>query len=472
MTNAIGVITKYASDAWDEAYSAESASKILDTNSALVQWTGAKTVKIMKTQEQGLGFYTRNNYLLNQEGHGNYDGQGSVNYYGGEASANGPAGYPRRGAAAVWEDRTIRCDRGGVWGVEKFDNEEAGGRAVGHIMTDIAKKHAIPEIDAYVFSELSKNAGTIVDSTSGDVDPKMDANQNVFLPGEAGYANAGIKAPLATLNEGITHITEQEVDSSDIVIFMSPRFHNALRNSRELTKFVETEDNRGKNVSYTITKYEGHTIVEVVPRRFHTEIQLLEEGDFALTENSRSIDFIVMDRNAASHVVKYEKTKVLEGTEALLATNMDGYAIYYRVYHDLFVWDNKRVAIYEHVGYFDAKNSDGTVTVAKTPTVAESFQLVLDASNKVKSIVQLPARTMVRLALASAGKEIANGTAVDLKAVGTEYPEIRVGDTVSNKARVVIIGPDGKIVANGLSAANTITAGDAPSASAGAKKSA
>lgn len=151
---------------------------------------------------------------------------------------------------------------------------------------------------------------------------------------------------------------------------------------------------------------------------------------------------------------------------------MDGYAIYYRVYHDLFVWDNKRVAIYEHVGYFDTKNSDGTVTVAKTPTVAESFQLVLDASNKVKSIVQLPARTMVRLALASAGKEIANGTAVDLKAVGTEYPEIRVGDTVSNKARVVIIGPDGKIVANGLSAANTITAGDAPSASAGAKKSA
>lgn len=466
MTNAVGLITKYAAEAWDETYAAEAQSRILDTNRSMVEWTGAKTVKIMKTQEQGLGFYTRNNYLLAEQGFKNYDGQSEVEYYGGEGGAlgTGGAGYPRRGSAAVWEERTLRVDRGGVWGIEKFDNEEAGGRAVGHIMTDIAKKHAIPEIDAYVFSELSKNAGKIVDSTSGNVDPKMDANQNVYLPDEAGYASATIKAPLATLHEGLTYIIEQEVDSSDIVVFLSPRYHNALRNSRELTKFIDTKDNRNQNVSYTITQYEGHTFIEVVPRRFHTEIQLLAEGDFALTANSRSIDFIVMDKNACSHIVKYEKTKVLEGTEALLATNMDGYAIYFRIYHDLFVWDNKKVGIYEHVGYFDTKASDGTVTLASTPTIAESFALTLTSANKVTGIVQLPARNFVRLAQATGTAAVANGTAVDLKAIGTNYPEIRAGDTIADKTKVVIIGPDGKIIANGLSAANAITVGDEPSA--------
>lgn len=59
MANAIELITKYSTKAWDKVYKAESRSAILNGEKDLMKFVGAKTVKIAKPSVSGLSDYKR-----------------------------------------------------------------------------------------------------------------------------------------------------------------------------------------------------------------------------------------------------------------------------------------------------------------------------------------------------------------------------------------------------------------------------
>ena len=140
----IDLITKYSPKAWDTVYKQESMSSLLDSDPRLVQFTGAKTVKIAKFQSGGLHDYYRNNNA------GGYGDPRVPQSQGGEVWLNGSNGfgYQKSGMRLVWEEFTLKCDRAAAFQVEKFDNEESGEQLIGLGVTEISRTAIVPMIFA------------------------------------------------------------------------------------------------------------------------------------------------------------------------------------------------------------------------------------------------------------------------------------------------------------------------------------
>lgn len=221
-------------------------------------------------------------------------------------------------------------------------------------------------------------------------------------------------------------MAEHEVKITDQIVFASPAFVNALRNTKEVTKFLSQEDFNNKDINFQIMKYQGRQIVEVSPERLRTNIDLLPEG-YGWAEGSKAINYLMVAKSAVIHVVKYEKVKVIGDDLNLAGNGFDGYTIYARVYHDVFVPDNKRYALY--------------CSVEKTASPAPAMTIdVLMEEGKVKAISTYPGE---KLAIAVTGTE-ASGK-VDLTASGTKL--VKVGDKLSTGTTVYAVAIDGTVLA-------------------------
>lgn len=320
--NNIELITRYSPKAWDTVYKQESMSALLDTNKELVKFTGAKTVKIGKWQNGGLRDYYRNNAG---------DPRVELAPQGANFVGSAGFGYQKSAARLVWEEFTLSCDRAAAFQIEKFDNEESGEELVGLGVSEISRTTIVPEVDAYCFSTIASYCSTgLGNLVTGD------------------FAAEGAK-PLAALNAAFTYFANKEVPVTDQIAFVSPDFMNALRNSSEVTKFLGQTDFENKDIKFTITKYQGRQLVEVSPERLRTNISLFGQEGYSWGAGSKKINFLMVAKSAVTHVVKYEKVKVIGDDLNLAGNGFDGYTVYARIYHDVFVPDNKRVALYCNV---------------------------------------------------------------------------------------------------------------------------
>ena len=339
--NNIELITKYATEAWDKVYKKESISSILDGEKDLMKFVGVKTVRIAKHSSDGMGWYQRANKPANDQ-----------NYAGGDAATfnNGQGyGYPTGDVNLTWETFEIRIDRARQLRIELFDNEESGELAVTSALTDFSRTKVAPEVDAYVFSTLAGLAANVSNST-------------IELASGMGYNANG---PMQALNNAFTALEEEEVPEEDQIVFASVQFINSLRSSGEIVKVLHQNEYK-ENVNFSVYEYMGREIVAVPGRRFRTLINLTTNG-FSWGEGSKAIDFLVCAKSAVYHVVKYDKIRVFDPK---LVQDFDGYKVNVRVYHDCFVPDNKRVAIYAHV-------SNGS---APTPTIKFLSKIELAAT--------------------------------------------------------------------------------------------
>lgn len=382
--NNIELITNYSPKYWDLVYKQEAVTSVLDANPKLLQFTGAKTVKIGKFQNGGLNDYYRNN---NANGLGDtrvpnaaLDGIPSSNFVGAA-----DFGYQKSPARLTWEEFTLSCDRAAAFEIEYFDNEESGDELVGLGVTEISRTTIVPEVDAYCLSKIAANAGKVV---TEDVS----------------------SAPLAALNRAFLHYDEKEIPADDQIVFVNPKFMSALRNTTEVTKFLTQEDfSAGKDIRFKIEKYEGRTLITTSPDRLRTDIKLYN-GGYTWGANSKEINFLMVAKSAVMHVVKYEKVKVISGEANLAARGFDGYTIFARIYHDVFVPDNKRVAIY--------------LSLAEANAAAPALELdvIKDAEGKVGAIVTNPGNVLALVVKSSATETVgqpATGT-LTLVNVGDE----------------------------------------------------
>ena len=321
MANSIDLITKYGTKAWDKVYKAEACSSVLDGDRDLLKFTGVKTVKIAKFASTGLGDYNR----ANAQKEGNYAGSSTSNYDG---TAVKGYGYQQGNVSLEWEEFTIKCDRGTQLRIELFDDEETDGLAVAAATKEFSRTKVIPEVDAYVFSKLAEFSGTVNTDT-------------IQLTSGTGYNAQG---PIQALNNAFEVLGDYEVPDADQVVFCSNRFFNQLRSTGEVVKVLKQTE-YGENVKFSIGEYEGREIIAVPANRFRTMIQLNGDNGYTWKTGSQKIDFIVVAKSAVAHVTKYDKVKVF-GPEVV--QDFDGYKVNIRIYHDVFVPDNKRIAIYTH----------------------------------------------------------------------------------------------------------------------------
>lgn len=397
MANAIELITKWSSKAWDKVYKREAISSVLDGDKDLLKFTGAKTVKIARFMSSGLSDYHRPNAAAD----GIFGGDGHDTSMG---SSKG-YGYQQGDASLVWEEFTIACDRGVQLRIELFDDEETDGLAVAAATTEVSRTQVIPEVDAYVFSKLAGLAGTSV-------------AKDIALGNTLGVG--GANQPIYELNAAFLALAEAEVPETDQIIFCSNSFYNMLRNTPELVKSLRQTE-YGENVKFTIGEYEGREIIAVPANRFRTGIKLLN-GGYGWEAGAKNINFIVCAKSAVFHVTKYDKVRVFNPG---VVQDFDGYKVNVRVYHDVFVPENKKPAIYACVSNtaYDAAVSSERVISSYTYTTATDI---------ISDVVISPRGDLVKGLYASEGS----------LAIGS-----KVSDDASTNKGVVVEG-----VATGLAA--------------------
>lgn len=368
MANNIALITKYSTKAWDKVYKQEARSSLLDGQEGVnVQWTGTKTVKVAKFSASGLRNYYRNNVG---------DARVPKAPDGTSFMGNLGFGYQAGNAGLTWQEFTVRMDRGGAYPIELFDNEETDGLVLGAATSEISRTIMIPEIDAYCFSTLAGYCSKTTDTIT-----LADGKTRAGLGNLVETSSVTKENALEELNKALLYFDEHEVPAEDQVIFVSPKFYNYLRNDNtELARYLMQAD-YNKDVKFTLTSYEGREFVVVPPQRFFTDFTTITDSGFgyafghwdATAEaavGGKEIHFIVCAKSAVMHVVKYNKVKILSGDLAL-AMGFDGYALFARVYHDVFVMDNKRYAIYTCINTGSDKK---TLTAATSTTPAKEVK--------------------------------------------------------------------------------------------------
>lgn len=398
--NNIELITKYSTKAFDEVYKQESVTAALDVPNAFMEFTGAKTVKIRKFQTGGLNSYSRNN---NAGGYGDLRiDEPSGNYYG-----SAGFGYKQTSAKVEWEEKTLRMDRAAAIPIEYFDNEEAGGDVVSLTASEFMRTVMVPENDAYTLSTIAANAGKVVKET-------IDLTN---------------KKPLAALNSAFLYFEENEVPANDQIIFASPSFMKALRETDELRRFLG-EDVKDRKVNYKITNYEGRDIITVSPQRLHTGFKAYE-GGYGWEAGSAAINFLAVAKSAVVHIKKFEQLKIVSGDMNLAGNGFDGYTIYARMYYDVFVLDNKKYGIYASIS--------STAETAEVPMVKLEIETDGAATNPVITKITTTPPDVLCF--------VASGT----NSSGTLTTPVRayVGDKITTKGtKFYAITSDKKIISN------------------------
>lgn len=231
--------------------------------------------------------------------------------------------------------------------------------------------------------------------------------------------------PIAALNEAFVYFANHEVPVADQIVFCSPDFINALRNTTEVTKFLAQED-YNKDINFQVLKYQGRTLVEVSPERLRTNILLFGQEGYSWAANSKKIDFLMVAKSAVMHVTKYEKVKVIGDDLNLAGQGFDGYTIFARIYHDVFVPDNKRYALYCAV-------SEGAAPAMSLDVLVEN--------QKIKSISTYPGEK-----IAFVGTTTGEAT-VGATLSASAFVAARVGDKVTGNTKFVAVDGNMKVLA-------------------------
>nr|DAF50054.1 MAG TPA: Major capsid protein [Siphoviridae sp. ctzyE57] len=282
----------------DEVYKANSRTAILD--STKVEIVNGNTIKVFKTDMDGLGNYNRNTGFVD----------GSV--------------------TGTWETLTLGKDRGRSFTVDRMDNEETIGMAFGTLASEFIRTKVTPEIDAYTFAKIAGTTGidtaTAADITIGTTD----------VPG--------------LIDEAERSMNENEVPVDGRMLFISESAYAGLR-----SKVTRTVMNGEGGINKEIESYDGMRIIRVPQSRFYTAITLKDGSTSGQTAGGYTgtattgykINFMIIHPSAITKVVKHVLPRIFSPDEYQKA---DAWKFDYRVYHDTFVYDNKVKGIYLHKG--------------------------------------------------------------------------------------------------------------------------
>lgn len=302
MANSIDKVTKFL-PIIDEVYSREVTSAVLEKPQFVQYVDGANAIKLMKLSTQALGDYSRAN------------------------------GYASGNITATWETHTLSYDRGRKFILDKMDNEETLGLTLGATMKEFMRVDVAKELDAFRYAKLASKAGLVV--------------------GTAATLTSSTAAQ--ALDLAIATMKENEVPLDGAKIFVTPTVKMFIGQSSNYVKNVNGTLPNGRSIMFDT--YEGLQVVEVPQTRFYTAITLYDgttsgetEGGFIKSVTSGSvgtdINFMIVADNACLPIVKHNPSDLIDGSKD--SGDYDAWVMKYRLYHDLFVPNNRTKGIYLH----------------------------------------------------------------------------------------------------------------------------
>jgi len=280
----------------DEIYKNASLTASMDAATKPVNFGGANAVNVFKTSMVGLGDYARS------------------------------TGYPVGDVTGAWETLTLSKERGRAFSIDRMDDEETLGMAFGTLAGEFIRTQVAPELDAYRFSTYASTTGI----------------QEVATPAAL---DTGAKV-LAAFDVAMGKLDEKEVPAEGRKLFISSSCYNLLKG--QLTRTLSTETSADRRVF----EIDGVEVIPVPQTRFYKGITLVDgssaaTGGYSKTASTgRDINFLLLHPSAVLQVTKLDSLKVFSPEVNQAA---DAWLIQYRIYHDAFVYANKKEGIYSHI---------------------------------------------------------------------------------------------------------------------------
>lgn len=275
----------------DEIYQSEAVTKVLEAPSELVRYAGGKSFQIANMALTGLGDYSRVN------------------------------GYPEGGVTLEWKTYEFTNDRGTRFSVDRMDNEESFGIVASRLNGDFTRDYLVPEVDAYRFAKIANKAGKTV-AANLDKDSAIDA-----------------------IDEAMVTLTDNKVPLSRAILFVTPR--TALAINKNITRSTANGEGAVNNI---VNSYNNVPVIVVPQDRFYTGIELLpgtgeDQFGYEKAADAKEINFILMDKSASVNIGKLSMLKYFSPD---VNQKKDAHQWDYRLYHESFVFDNKKAGIYVH----------------------------------------------------------------------------------------------------------------------------
>lgn len=275
MPNTINLSKQYTALV-DEVYKLASVTGNLTAPDGIVRaGSTAKTVVYPQIKTSGLGDYDRN------------------------------TGYTDNSVSVDWVEAPYNYDRGTRISVDVMDNQETMNVAFGQAASDLIRRHAAPEGDAFVFAKLSEKAGTIASA---------DIEKTTILD---------------ALYDGTVAMDEKEVPLEGRILYITPTLHKMIQR-------LDTTVSREILANFA-------SVIEVPQNRFYTSITLDKQDGFTFTKGGFKINFMIADPKA---VIKQDKHIVGDRIPAAQNPKADADIYKYRRYSIVDVFANKHDGIY------------------------------------------------------------------------------------------------------------------------------
>ena len=275
----------------------------MEANAGQVRYNGGNEVKIPKISMNGLGNYDRDNGFV----------QGSVTY--------------------SYETKTLSQDRGRTFQLDAMDVDETNfGTAAGNVMGEFQRTKVIPEVDAYRYSTIAKQAITATKSTE-------------YKPA-AGTI-------LGKLLDDIASVRDTTENDSQMIITMATPVLRILNTAEEVGRWVDSGSFSQGNMNFTVKTIDGCPIIPVSSQRMKTAYTYYdgkttgqEEGGFVADEEAQDINWIITVKTVPIAVSKTDVTRIFD---PLTNQKANAWKIDYRKYHDIWIPDNGLNGIWVNV---------------------------------------------------------------------------------------------------------------------------
>lgn len=283
--NSITLAEKYQ-PLLDEVF--KKASVTSDLESGSVKFDNTKTVKILKLKLPSLGEYSRN------------------------------SGFTAGDVEADWEPWTLTQDRGREFSVDAMDDEETLNMTFGKACSEFIRTKVAPQVDTYRFGVLASTKDISV------------------AQGELADGDAGLKA----IRDAMTKMDNDEVDGEGRILYITSQLKNDI-DDLETYKSRKVMERFAKVITVPTTRFWSAT-------QYNSTTKEIEP-----TADAVGINFMIVLPRAVEAVAKHTKLRIFladgdEGTGANKNQNQDAHKFQYRIYHDIFAYENKVAGIYCH----------------------------------------------------------------------------------------------------------------------------
>lgn len=294
--NSIAHASKYASEL-DKALTQKAVTGFLADNVLRNKFVGAKTVIIPDIDFVGLVNYDRDN------------------------------GFNRAAVTVANTPFTMKMDRARSIQIDREDLDETGiANLAGQVLGEYVRTEVVPEMDAYVISELAGVANDKNHTEAWDADApyKVFTNMVRAIQDVAGY-------------------------DEELVAFVDSTAMAAIDNSKEFTRSITVSDFKQGDVNIKVKSINGVTLIPVPSSRMKSAYDFMETasgataGGFAPDGSAKDVHMLILPKKSASLVKKTEKMRVWTPDQNIDA---DAYKFDYRVYYDVFVKKSRLDTIY------------------------------------------------------------------------------------------------------------------------------